>query len=613
LEGREMKGWSGKILWIDLTRKDYKTVEYPEEWALKYLGGRGLAARLLWEYLPRGADPLGPDNFLIFAVGPLTGLTVPSSGKLVVAAKSPLTGGYGDGNIGSWASYHIRRAGLDAIVVSGSSQKPVVAYVEDGKVEFRDAEDLWGLDTWETEKRLKSEYGKNVGILEIGPAGENTVLYATVMSQEGRSGGRPGMGAVMGSKKLKALVVKGTGEIPVDDPKSLRIEGSKAYAEIKASKSYPFWMRQGTMMTVDWAQEASVLPTYNFSEGVFDGYKGIDGYRMEEMKIDQRGCPFCNMPCGNVVKDAEGDPSELDYENVAMLGSNIGLDDLSKVAVLNKIADKYGVDTISLGNTIGWAIEASQKGILEEKLEWGDYARIRELIDEIVYKKTGLGRLLAKGTRKACTEAGGGCDLTVQVKGLEVSAYDCHAAPGMALAFATSSIGAHHKEAWVISWEVATNRFSYGREKAEKVIELQRIRGGLFESFVACRLPWVEVGLNLDHYPRLLKYATGVSYTWQDLYDVADRIYALIRSFWIRELGEWSRKLDMPPEKWFKYPLTKGPLAGSKLDYDKFNSLLDHYYDIRGWDSRGVPTRATLERLGLGYTIPVLEKIVGLQ
>ncbi len=607
-----MKGWNGRILWIDLTRKEHKVVQYPQDWAKEYLGGRGLAVRLLWEHLPTGANPLGPENLLIFAVGPLTGLTVPSSGKLVVAAKSPLTGGYGDGNIGSWASYHIRKAGYDAIVFQGTSEKPVTVYVEDGKVEFRDAEDLWGLDTWETEKKLKEEYGKNVGILEIGPGGENQVLFATVMSQEGRSGGRPGLGAVMGSKKLKALVVKGTKDITVYDEKQLRMEGSKAYVEIVKARMYSFWMRQGTMMTIDWAQEVSVLPTYNFTEGVFEGYKGINGYTMEDMKIEQRGCPFCNMPCGNVVKDAEGYPSELDYENVAMLGSNIGLDDLAKVSVLNRLADMYGVDTISLGSTLAWTIEASQKGLIKEKIEWGDYERIKELVHEIVFKKTELGKTLAKGTKKACQELGG-CEFAIQVKGLEVSAYDCHAAPGMALAFATSSIGAHHKEAWVISWEVSTDRFAYTREKAAKVIELQRLRGGLFESLVACRLPWVEVGLNLEHYPKLLKYATGVTFTWDDLYNIADRIYALIRAFWIRELGDWSREYDKPPVKWFKQPLTKGPLAGAKLDKDKFEELLDHYYDLRGWDKRGVPTRFTLERLHLDFVIPVLENKVGLR
>ncbi len=605
------KSWWGRFLWIDLDRREYKAVEYPGEWALDYLGGRGLAARILWEYLPRGADPLGPENLLILAVGPLTGLPLPSSGKMVVAAKSPLTGGYGDGNIGSWAAVHMRKAGWDAIVIRGASKEPVTIYVEDDKVEFHDASDLWGLDTWETEKKLKEQFGKNLGFLEIGPAGENLVRYATVISQEGRSGGRPGMGAVMGSKKIKAIVIKGTKEVPLHDPKKVRVEGAKAYVEVKRSKAYPFWMRQGTMMTVDWAQEASVLPTYNFREGVFDGYKGIDGYRMEEMKIAQRGCPYCNMSCGNVVKDEEGQPSELDYENVAMLGSNIGLDDLAKVSVLNRLADMYGVDTISLGSVLGWAAEASEKKILSDGVEWGDYKRFKELIREITFRETEVGNILAEGTKRACEKLGG-CEFAIHAKGLEVSAYDCHAAPGMALAYATSPIGAHHKDAWVISWEVATDRFAYTREKAAKVIELQRIRGGLFESFVACRLPWVEVGLNLDYYPKILTAATGVSYDWNRLYKVADRIYALIRALWIRELGTWSRSMDKPPVRWFKEPLTKGPLAGAKLDEEKYEQLLDYYYELRGWDKRGVPTKETLRSLGLDYTIPVLEGIVGL-
>jgi aldehyde:ferredoxin oxidoreductase len=368
------------------------------------------------------------------------------------------------------------------------------------------------------------------------------------------------------------------------------------------------------MMTVDWAQENSVLPTFNFREGVFDGFKGIDGYRMEELKIAQRGCPNCNMPCGNVVRDAEGQPSELDYENVAMLGSNIGLDDLSKVAVLNRMADMYGLDTISLGSTLAFAAEASEQGLIDERIEWGDFDKFRELVADIAFRRTELGNLLAEGTRRAAEKLGGdSLRYAMQVKGLEVSAYDCHAAPGMALAYATSPIGAHHKDAWVISWEVATDRFSYGPEKAAKVIELQRIRGGLFESFTTCRLPWVELGLDLDYYLELLKAATGVSYTWDDLYTIADRIYTLIRALWIRELGGWDRSLDMPPARWFKEPLTKGPLAGSRLDLDKFRRLLESYYAMRGWDERGVPRRSTLEKLGLAYTVSVLEEKVGLE
>ena len=607
-----MKGWHGKILWIDVGKKEAREWSYPKEWALNYLGGRGLAARILWEFLPPGVDPLSPDNLLIFAVGPLTGLSLPSSGKMIVAGKSPLTGGYGDGNVGTWAAVHLRQAGFDAVVFTGASQKPVTVYIENDRVEFHDADDLWGLDTWETERRLREKFGKDAGIVEIGPAGENLVRYATVISQEGRSGGRPGMGALMGSKKIKAVVIRGDRGFNLHDPKAVKELGSKAYQDVVKSKNYRFWMRQGTMMTVEWAQEASVLPAYNFREGVFDEYSEIGGFKMEQLKIGQRGCPKCNMVCGNMIKDAEDEVSELDYENVAMLGSNIGLGDLRKVAVLNKLADKLGLDTISLGSSLAWAAEATERKHYDAGVEWGDYERFKELISEIAYGETETGRLLGLGVKKACEKVGGdSCVYAMHSKGLEVSAYDCHAAPGMALAYGTSPIGAHHKDAWLISWEVATDRFSYGREKAEKLIELQNIRGGLFESFVACRFPWVEVGLDLDYYPKLLTAATGVTWDWKQLNTLANRVYTLVRALWIREYGGWSRDMDMPPARWFKEPLTKGPLAGSKLDVDKYNTLLDFYYELRGWDRRGVPKKSTLEKLGLGYTVEALEKAVG--
>ncbi len=613
---KKMKGWSGKLLWINLSKNEAKVIDYPKEWAKEYLGGRGLAIRLLWEYNPPQIDPFSPENLLVFSIGPLTGLPLPSSGKLQVASKSPLTGGYGDGNIGTIFSVEMRKAGLDAIVFYGKSSKPVVVNIENDKVLFENAEDIWGLDSWETEEKLRKKYGKFAGIVEIGTAGERLVRFSTVMSQEGRSGGRPGIGAVMGSKMIKAVVIKGSRGFDLFNEKLLKIEGGRAFKEIREKPNYNFWMREGTMATVEWAQEVSVLPTHNFSEGVFDGYEGISGRTMESMKIGQRGCPNCNMQCGNIIVDVDGKKSELDYENVAILGSNIGLSSLKEVGTLNRIADQYGLDTISLGGVLGWVTEASQKGLTRNidgrKIEWGGFKTYKELIHELTFRESELGNVLAEGTSHACEKIGG-CEFVVNVKGLETSAYDCHTAPGMALAFSTSPIGAHHKDAWVISWEVQNDRFSYGREKAAKVIELQRIRGGMFESITTCRLPWVEVGLSLEHYPLLLYYATGVKYNWDDIYTIADRIYALIRAFWIREYGGWNRDKDMPPEKWFKKPLTKGPLAGGKLSYDGYNNLLNHYYDIRGWDENGVPTKETLKKLGLEFTIPTLEKITNLK
>ncbi len=607
---RILKGWWGKALWIDLTREEVKIWEYPKELAQDFVGGRGFAIKILWDFLEPGTDPLSPQNLVVLAVGPVTGLCA-CSGKMVIASKSPLTGGYGDGNIGSWAAIHLKRAGIDAVIITGRAKKPSYIYIENGKAHILSAEGLWGLSTFETERKLREVHGKDVGILTIGPAGENLVKIANVISQEGRAGGRPGLGAVLGSKNIKAVVIRGDLEVPVADANEVRKLFVEASTKLRSSPGYGMWLRQGTMATIEWSQNASVLPTMNFREGVFDEWRNIDGYAMEAMKVAKRSCPQCVMPCGNVVLDAEGKYAEVDYENVAMLGSNIGLGHLGKVAVLNRLADELGIDTISLGNVLGFAIEASQKGLLkDEKLEWGDFNKMRELVTDIAYRR-GIGNLLAEGVKRV-SEKIGGKEFAMHVKGLEISAYDCHAAPGMALAYATSPIGAHHKDAWVISWEIRTDRFGYTREKVEKVIELQRIRGGFFESLVACRLPWVELGLELDLYLRVFKAVTGVSIDMNYVYNVADRIYTLIRAFWIREHGTWSRDMDMPPARWFKEPLTKGPLAGRALDYEQFNKMLSMYYELRGWDERGVPKKSTLQKLGLDYVIPTLEKIVGL-
>jgi len=627
-----MHGWNGKFLRVDLTRGKAVTQEYDPNLALAFLGGRGFAVKILWDELEPGIDALSPENKLIFAAGPLTAFPLPSSGKLVVAAKSPLTGGYGDGNIGTIASVQLRRAGYDAIIFEGKAKKPTVLWVDDDETEMLDGRDLWGLGAFETEKKIKEERGKTAGIITIGPAGENMVKIALVISQEGRAGGRPGMGAVMGSKNLKAVAIEGSKTIPAADLNGLRAMGTDAYKTLVKKPNYDFWRRQGTMGTIEWAQMNSVLPTYNFREGVFDQAEAIGGFTMEKLKVTQRDCGnttcsnvcyncyetcpafTCNMICGNVIEDAEKKPSELDYENVGMLGSNIGLGDLKQVAVLNRLADDYGIDTISLGNVIGFAMEASEKKLIDHKIEWGDFDEARVLTEDIVYRR-GIGGLLADGVQSAAEKLGGDASIwAMHVKGLPISAYDCHTAPGMALAYGTSPIGAHHKDAWVISWEVSVGRDTYSEAKVDKVVEFQRIRGGMFESLVTCRFPWIELGFELEWYPRFLKAATGVEMTLDDLYTIADRIYTLIRAFWVREYKtRWSSAQDYPPARWFDEPLTKGPYKGTTLNRDRYEVMLQWYYQRRGWDHRGIPTEATLKRLGLGDVAQELKQYVKLE
>ena len=602
-----MKGYAGKILRVNLSDGRISKEEISEEMRREFLGGRGFAAKILWDEVS-GVDPLSERNKIVFSTGPLTGLPLPSSGKMVIASKSPLTGGYGDGNIGSMAAVHLRRAGYDVLIVEGRSERPCYIAITDEKVEILDARDIWGKMTFEAQDSLEAKHGRNVGALLIGPAGENMVRFATVISQRGRAGGRPGMGAVMGSKNLKAVIVKGTGEIPVFDKERLREMGKEGYGEIKVKENYDFWIRQGTMQVFEWCNENSCLPTYNFREGAFRFSKQLDGYALEGVKVDRKGCPLCNMQCGNIIKDAENRNTELDYENVGMLGPNIGMDDLRKVGVLNRMADEYGLDTISLGSCLGFLMEASEKKLIEGRIEWGDFDACKKAIEDTV-KKRGLGEIIFEGVRKASERVGGDSrDWAMHVKGLEISAYNCHACPGMALSFGTSPIGAHHKDAWVISWEISTDRFSYSKEKVEKVIELQRLRGGLFESMTTCRLPWVEVDFGLHWYPKYLEAVRGTGITQEEISLLGDRIYTLIRSYWIRENRSWSREMDYPPSRWFEEPLNQGDLKGYTLDRARYDEMLSRYYEIRGWDEIGIPQKETLEGLGLGNVVSVLGK-----
>jgi len=606
-------GWTGVFLNVDLSKNKAIAESYDASMALNFIGGRGFAAKILWDTLQPGIDPLSPKNKLIFAAGPLTGFGLPNSGKLVVAAKSPLTGGYGDGNIGTWAAVQMREAGYDAVIIEGKAETPIVLHIKNKVAEFIDAKDFWGLSSFETEAQLKTLYERTAGVVSIGPAGENLVKFAAVVSQEGRAGGRPGIGAVMGSKNLKAVVFEGYYDIPVAYPKDMKELSAAGYREILTKPNFAFWKRKGTMSTVEWSQENSALPTFNFREGVFDKANKIGGFAMEKIKVSNRGCPQCNMTCGNVVKDSERKEAELDYENIAMLGSNIGLSNLRQVAALNRVADELGLDTISLGNVLGFAMETSEKRRIPERIQWGKFKEAKALINDIAYRR-GFGDVLAEGVRATAAKIGHGTEnWAMQVKGLEVTAYDCHAAPAMALSYATSSIGAHHKDAWVISWEIQFGRESYSEEKINKVIEMQRLRGGIFESLIVCRFPYAELGFELEWYTKYLHAATGREMPLNDLIYTADKTLNLIRAFWIREYASnWTRNMDFPPVRWFKEPLTEGPLKGYVLDASKYNVMLNKYYRKRGWDERGIPKKTTLKKLGLSNVAKQLKKYVKL-
>ena len=326
-----MNGYGGKLLRVNLSSGKISKEEISDAMKRDYLGGRGFAVKLLWDEV-RNVDPLSEKNKLIFSIGPLSGQMLPSAGKMVIASKSPLTGGYGDGNIGTMASVHLKKAGYDVVVMEGKSEKPCYVLIEDENVQILDATDLWGKNSFEAQDLLEKKHGKNSGVLLIGPGGENLIRFSTVMSQRGRAGGRPGMGAVMGSKNLKALVIKGTKNVSNFDDAKLKEIGKKGYEEIKGKESYEFWMKQGTMQAFEWANENGCLPTYNFREGVFEFSKEMDGYVLEKLHAGRKGCPMCNMQCGHLIKDSSDQEAELDYENIGMLGPNIGIRSLPQAA-----------------------------------------------------------------------------------------------------------------------------------------------------------------------------------------------------------------------------------------------------------------------------------------
>ncbi len=611
-----MKGWIGTLLRVNLSDRSFRSEPFDQAFAQKWIGGRGMALKILWDELKPGIDPLGPENKFIVALGPISGVPAPNTGKAVVAAKSPLTGGYGDGNLGTRVTAQLRKAGYDLLVVEGRAEAPTILVIEDDRVEFHPADSLWGKGTYAAEEALQQAYGKSAGILLIGQGGENLVRYAVVRSLQGRAGGRPGMGAVMGSKQLKAIVVKGSGEIPLSFNELYRATTRADLKKVHHLDRQSGWSRQGTAGVLAWCNEVAALPVRNFRKTSHPDAWRIDGERVDAARVATYGCPFCVFPCGIAVHDREGHESELDYENIGLLGSNLEIFELDQVASLNYLCDDYGLDTISAGGVLGFYADAIEHGAAEGTFRFGDAEDAKTLLG-LIARRQGIGDLLADGVMRMGKAFGRGSEAyAMHVKGLEISAYNCKFIPGMALAYGTSPIGAHHKEAWVITYELKeTPRDSYGIEKARKVIELQRIRGGLFEFIVSCRFPWVELGWDLNHYAGYFRMATGLDWSLDDLCRVGDRIYALMKAFWAREFPNWSRKMDYPPPSWFDPANAdkEGVIAGKVLDVEQYDRLLSLYYNLRGWDERGIPTRRTFQDLELGDEMKALEPWVRLE
>lgn len=610
-----LSGYAGNILRINLTERTSRREKLPESLARDYIGGRGFVSKLLYDEVPAGVKPLSPENKVVMAAGPLSGVFMPCSSKLSMGTLSPLTGGYGDSSVGGHLVAEMKFAGYDVIILEGAAARPTVVVIDDSRVEFRDSGALWGKGAIETEKALKDELGEDFQIAAIGPAGENLVKFACVSHDFGRQAGRTGVGTVFGSKKLKAVAVRGSGAVPLANPRKVLEQGKAMFEVVFSKPGFKEWTPYGTAEITDWVNEVGVFPTRNFQTGYFEPFKEINGRTLrKKILVRDKGCFGCPIPCGKYSKAVVGDKEFYvegpEYESIALLGGNLSLKTIEEIAYANYVCDELGLDSISGGNVVGFALECYEKGIISKEeagrpLAFGDIDSVAYLLEQIAFRR-GVGDVLAEGVRTAAGKFGRGSErFAMHIKGLEFSGYESRWAPGMLLAYMTADVGAHHNRAWAITYDIASGRENL-EGKPEKVVELQHLRP-LFDTFGVCRFPWVEIGFEMDHYLAMFGAVTGRDLSWDDLYLISERVWNLNRAFNIRHIPGFGRSYDYPPARVYEEGVLSGPTEGKHITREDVEKLLDRYYELRGWSSDGRPTRRKLADLGLEHVADELK------
>ena len=589
------------LLRVNLTEGTVGTEEVPQDYRDRFIAGKGLGAALLLDELEPGTDPLSPENVLVLAFGPLTGFA-PGTSRYAAITKSPLTGTYVDSYSGGHFPTMFRWAlpSYLGVVVEGKADSPVYLDVSGEEVTIEDASHLWGLKTDETAREFD---GKLTETATIGPAGENLVRYATITSDEGtHHAGRGGVGAVMGSKNLKAVVATADGP-PEADIQELRVK----HTQRLGTSEEVAWARDGgTQLIPDWTQEVGAIPSHNWTRGTVDDVEdiSIDAFSVGHQTTDS--CYGCPVACGHVtdfsavdIEDAAFPDARVDwgpeYETIGMMGSNTDITDVTGITELAHRADTLGMDTISLGNVISFAMECVEEGLLDYDLPWGDARAAAELIEEIAHRDGDVGDLLAEGSKLAAEELDDdrAREAAVQVKGMELPAYEPRASYGMALAYATSDRGGCHQRAWPIGSDaLGGSRDPYGTDgMAEAVIEDQD-ENALTFSMVAC-------DFTAYNYERAAEWLNELGYDVEveDLHTVGERAWTMTRLFNVRE--GFGRAEDELPER-FTEPLEAGgPADGNRITEDDFATMLDEYYERRGWTPDGTPTGALLDRLDI--------------
>lgn len=588
-----MDGFYGRFLKIDLTEKKFDIVGLNDEILSKYLGGKGLASYLLYSINPPGVDPLSPDNTLIFATGPITNSRIWGSSRYGVFTKSPQTGFYSESYAGGKVPEAIDSAGFDAIVVTGKSKGPAVVLIHPDGAEFNDASDIWGMDTYETEDTVNRKFGSvddseiKSGAVVIGPAGENLVRFAVVENDYWRSAGRTGVGTVMGSKNLKAIVFKGDKKRRRFDENRIKRFSKKIAAESKKNPVTQAYKKLGTPIMVKTINQARAFPTKYWSEGFFDRWESISAEALHrQCRVQPRACAKCFIACGRMTNILNGRHAGLiiegpEYETIFAFGGLCMIDSIEEIAYLNDICDRLGMDTISAGNLCGFTIEAVRKKKVDFKIDYGDVDGIAGLLHQIAMRQ-GIGDILARGIEHAAKEWNMK-DTAVHVKGLEPPGYDPRVLKGSGLAFAISDRGACHLRATFHNPELkgmVAPEIIDG--KAELLVDFED-RLILMDTLILCRFfrdiyPWDRLG-------QIIEMTTGLKSDQEALQKRAAEISTLIRSFNMRE----GLKLedDHLPKRFFKEILKTGHV----IKETELEAMRKEYYRLREWDENGVPKK----------------------
>ncbi|MBI2830498.1 MAG: aldehyde ferredoxin oxidoreductase family protein [Chloroflexi bacterium] len=609
-------GYNGKILRVNLTSRNI-TVETPDAlFYRKYLGGAGFVLYYLWKELAAGIDPLGPENKLIFALGPATGALIPGSGRNCIGAKSPLTGGVAKSEVGEFWGAELKRAGYDAIIVEGKADSPVYLWVHDGEVEIRDARHLWGQNTRETQQAVRTELGdKFIRVASIGPAGENLVRYAAIMNGLFDAAGRGGVGAVMGSKNLKTVAVRG--HHPPEPASREQVKAIREWGLANAIKADPLARSlnvYGTGANLNASVASGNLPVRNFRDGLFET-EPIDALTLKEtIGVGMDGCFSCHVRCKKAVKIAEAvDPAYggPEYETLASLGSNCGINNLQAISMGNQLCNAYSLDTISTGGTIAFAMECFENGILTAKdtggidLRFGNAEAMLKAI-ELIARREGIGELLAEGTARAAQRIGKGAErFAVHSKGLEPGMHEPRLKAALGLGFMVNPHGADHcsnvhDTAFVHERQMkALNPLGFlsplpaddiGPRKVA-LFKAGHSQSIIMDCLVICRfLPYSHQQL-VDITAATTGWNTGLV----ELMKIADRVLTVARLYNIRE--GFTAEDDKLPERFFQ-PKTDGVLSNKGLDRDKYEKAKSYYYTLMGWDSQtGVPLPEKVEEL----------------